>query len=493
MVNRRTLITALATTGAGLFTGAALTPLVKAGAADSAPGATATPARAAAPAGPAVEPFQVPLPSLPVITPVSTAGGTDVYDITMRPGRAQILPGLRTDVLTYDGNFPGGVIKARSGRPVVVRQRNALEVDTSVHLHGASVPAASDGLPMATITPGGTRTYTYPNRQPHASLWFHDHAHHAESENVYRGLSGTYLLTDATEQALPLPAGQYDIPIALRDAHFDDSGQLVYLMDDAAGRSTLLANGKPYPHLKVAARKYRFRLLNSSNLRFFRLQLADGSPFVQIGSDGGLLPRPHTTDTLLLSPAERADIVIDFSRYPLGTRLVLRNTLGPGDPDRIGQVMRFDVDRTAADPSSIPDVLRTLPPLPPATAHRTCELDVVDDAAAGPRGYINGKQYDPDRIDTRIAHGSSEIWTVTNANTDIPHNFHMHLVQFRVLERNGAGPDGSEAGLKDTVRLMPGETVTLQATFDTYRGTYVYHCHLLDHSAMGMMAQMAIA
>lgn len=317
MVTRRTLMTALSVTGAGLFTGAALTPLMTAGAATREDAAATGPA---APVGPAVQPFQVPLPLLPVLTPDATRGGADVYDITMRRTRAAILPGLSTDVLTYDGHFPGGIVRARSGRPVVMRQHNRLGVDTSVHLHGASVPVASDGGPMNTFASGTSRTYTYPNQQPHASLWYHDHAHHSESENCYRGLSGSYLLTDDVEEALPLPAGRYDVTVALRDAHFDDDGQLLYILDDAAGRSTILANGKPYPYLRVAARKYRFRLLNSSNLRFFALRLADGSSFTQIGSDGGLLPRP--------SPPTRCSCHRPSARMSSSTSPVTRSAPG---------------------------------------------------------------------------------------------------------------------------------------------------------------------
>lgn len=481
VTRRRVLGTALATTTASLATAAALTPLLQARSARAGTHPQGVPL------------FAVPLPQPPVLEPVSTAGGKDTYVLTQRRTRAQILPGVRTEVLTYNGHFPGPTIRARSGRPVVVHHRNALDHPVSVHLHGASVPPGDDGGPMDTFAPGTTRTYTYPNRQPHASLWYHDHAHHHESEHVYRGLSGSYLLTDDTEQALPLPAGAYDIPIALRDARFDEQNTLVYEMDDALGRTTLLANGKPYPYLEVAARKYRFRLLNSSNLRFFRLRLADGSPFIQIGSDGGLLPTPAPTTDLWLSPAERADIVVDFSRYPLGTRLVLENTVGPGTPEQVGQVLRFDVVRTAPDPSRVPPVLRTLPPLPTATTERSFAMRMSDESGApGAQGLINDRVFDHDRIDTRIRHGASEIWTVTNPGTLVPHNFHLHLVQFRVLERNGRAPDASESGLKDTVRLLPGETVRLHAVFDTYRGTYVYHCHLLDHSAMGMMAQMRI-
>lgn len=322
---------------------------------------------------------------------------------------------------------------------------------------------------MDTINPGDERVYTYLNRQCHASLWYHDHAHHQESENVYRGLQGSYLISDIVEDALPLPKGEYDVVIQLRDADFDASGQLLYAMSDR-NRNTLLVNGAPYPYFEVAARKYRLRIANTSNARFFELRLSDGSDLIQIGSDGGLLPSPNTTKSVYLSSGERADVVIDFSRYPVGTQIVLQNTAGRGPVEQVGQVMRFDVTRTADDPSSVPPVLRALPPLPTPTNSRTIVLRMDEDGRPNPQAYIDDKMYDPARIDATIRYGASEVWTVTNANVRAPHN----------------------SGLKDTVVLQPGETVKLQATFDTYAGKYVYHCHMLDHSAMGMMATMKI-
>ncbi|MCF3136755.1 multicopper oxidase family protein [Streptomyces olivochromogenes] len=490
MPTRRTVLNAaLVTAGSGVFTGAALTPLMRHG-----EDAAAVEPAAANVDAPAIEKFKLRMPVPRVLTPYSTSDGVDRYRITMRTTQAEILPGLRTTVETYGGYFPGPVIRARSGRPVAITQRNSLDMPTSVHLHGSSVPAIDDGGPMETIAPGGSRLYTYPNQQSHASLWFHDHAHHMESEHVYRGLYGTYLLTDAEERSLPLPCGAYDVPIAIRDAQFDAAGQFVYVMGDFQNRTTLMANGVAYPRFEVAARKYRLRLLNSSNLRSFRLRLADGGEIVQIGSDGGLLTKPNPTDAVFLSPGERVDVVVDFSRYAVGTQLVLENTLLNGGPaELLGQVMRFDVVRTATDRSEIPSALRELPPLPQPTAERTVVLSMDETGGANAKGYINGKTYDPDRVDDFIRHGASEVWTVTNTNRFVPHNIHLHLVQFRVLERNGQPPAPAEAGLKDTVMLMPGETVKLQATFDTYRGTYLYHCHLIDHAAMGMMAQFKVS
>ncbi|MEU6394776.1 multicopper oxidase family protein [Streptomyces sp. NPDC046939] len=476
---RRVLGAGLSVAGVGL-TGVSLLPVFHAY------GSTTGPV-----AEPPVQPFSEPMPLVPVLAPVSTAHGTDTYEMTMRTVSRSILPGLQTELRTYNGQFPGPTIKARRGRPVVVRHRNELPVAASVHVHGASVPQRHDGAPMDTIAPGAERVYRYPNKQAHASLWYHDHAHHVESENVYRGMHGSYLLTDDEEEALPLPKGDFDVVIGIRDAHFDTTtGALVYRMSDRA-RTTLLVNGAPVPHFKVAARSYRLRFANHSNQRFFELRLEDDSDMVQIASDGGLLPRPHATKSVYLTSGERADVVIDFSRYPVGTKIVLRNT-GFGATAETGQVMRFDVDRTAEDDSSVPDVLRTLPRLPKPTAQRSLVLRMDEDGRPDPQAYIDDKLYDPGRVDARIRAGASEIWTVTNANAKAPHNFHMHLVQFRVRERNGAAPGPEEAGLKDTVRLLPGETVTLQATFDTYRGEYVYHCHMLDHSAMGMMATMKI-
>lgn len=204
-------------------------------------------------------------------------------------------------------------------------------------------------------------------------------------------------------------------------------------MGDFRNRNAILANGKPWPYFEVAARKYRFRFTNTANQRFFDLSLADDSELVQIGTDGGLLPAPHRTNTVAISPGERADVVIDFSRYPVGTIIELVNKdVAPFEPaGLVGKVMQFRVTRTAQDRSVVPDTLRTLPPLPAATVDRYFEMRMDETGSPGSQAYINGKTYDMDRIDTEIAYGATEIWTVKNANQLAPHNFHMHLVQFR--------------------------------------------------------------
>ncbi|WP_371675093.1 multicopper oxidase family protein [Streptomyces sp. NBC_01276] len=490
MITRRTALRAGVAATSIVGTGGMLLPVVNAV-------ATEPPAPAAELDAAGIAKFTQRMPLAPVLQPYLTTSTTSYYRMNLKEASKEIVPGLTTRLRTFNGSFPGPVIKAESGRRVVVRQTNSLSVPTSIHLHGAHVPQDSDGSPMDLIeADGGTKTYTYPNTQPHANLWFHDHAHHMESENVFRGMTGTYVLTDDIERRLRLPSGAYDVPVSLRDARFAQNGELIYEMGDFKHRNVILANGRAWPYFEVAARKYRFRLTNTANQRFFALRLADGSEIVQIGTDGGLLPAPHRTDTVAISPGERADVVIDFSRYPVGTTIELVNKdVAPFESaDVVGKVIQFRVTRTARDDSVVPDTLRTLPPLPAATVNRSFDMKMDETGSPGSQAYINGKTYDMDRIDTEIAYGATEIWTVKNSNQFAPHNFHMHLVQFRVLERNGQPVTaGSETGLKDTVPLKPGETVKLQATFTGYRGTYVYHCHLFDHGAMGMMANMRIS
>ncbi len=430
---------------------------------------------------PALAPFSTQMPILPTLQPVQSGLDVDIYKIPIKAGTAEILPGVQTPVLTYGGRFLGPTIRAKTNRRVKIMYQNQLDMPANVHLHGGHVPSVSDGHPMDVIQPGQARVYDYPNTQQGATLWYHDHSHHMEAEHVYRGLQGFYLIEDDSERRLNLPSGAYDVPILLRDVEFDANGELIFF-DDPANRTTILANGKAQPYFPVAARKYRFRLLNGSNEHVFQLNLG-GETMTKIASDGGLLPAPVPVTEMQLASAERAEIVVDFARYPIGTQLVLSNGSDP--------ILRFDVVRRAVDTSRVPDQLRPLPALPTPTVTRDVALSF--DLTADPIGLVNGRPFDPARVDFQIKRGSTEIWNVVNADTfAIDHTFHMHLVQFRVLERNGAAPPQHDAGLKDTVRLPPGGSLKLQATFRDYLGKYVYHCHYLEHSSIGMMAQMEI-
>ncbi|MER7764126.1 multicopper oxidase family protein [Streptomyces sp. NPDC097619] len=434
----------------------------------------------------AATPFAVRMPVPPVLAPVRRTAEADEYEISVKNADVNVLPGMTTAAITFNGQFVAPTIRARSGRPVKIRYTNRLDHGATVHVHGAHVSADNDGYPMDLIAPGASRTFTYPNSQPGATLWYHDHTHHWEAEHVYKGMHGFYLIDGPDEYGLNLPSGAYDVPILIRDAHFDDKGGLILDVERPEARSTFLANGKPQPYFPVARRKYRFRLLNASIHRIFELDLG-GAEMVQIGSDGGLLPEPVKVTKLTLAPGERAEVVVDFAKHALGSKLTLSEPSGP--------VVRFDVEREAVDPSRVPARLRPLPPLPSPVRTREFKLAVAPSMMAY---AINDLEWDPNRVDAVIKEGTSEIWRIYNADTvdspfgGIDHNFHVHLVQFRVLDRDGKPPAPGEEGWKDTVLVRPGESVRIQATFKGSPGKYVYHCHLQEHSVAGMMGQLEI-
>jgi spore coat protein A len=484
MVNRRTILTAGGVAVGMVATARLLGPeegeaagqVPHAGHHDASPRAGAAMTRR-------FQPFSWEMPRPPVAQPAATTGDTDLYQIAIKQASAELIPGFRTPVLTFGGQFLGPTIRAKTGRRVVVNYTNNLPQAANVHLHGGHTPADSDGYPMDLIAPGQSRQYNYPNRQQGCTLWYHDHSHGTEAEHCYRGLHGFYLIEDESERALNLPSGDYDVPIMLRDALFDTSG--AFIPDgDPTLRTTVLVNGKSQPYFPVAARKYRLRLLNAANERVFRLTLGGGAQMVQIASDGGLLPAPVPLSKMVLSSAQRNEVVVDFGRFAVGTKIVLTDEV-------LGDVLRFDVVRPATDNSRVPAQLRPLPVLPAATVTRDVSLSF--DLSGTPVGLVNGKAFDENRVDFTVKRGATEIWRITNDDPPgIDHTFHLHLVEFQVLDRNGLPPLPEDIGLRDTLRLSPGESVRIKATFSDHLGRYVYHCHFLEHSSVGMMARMDI-
>jgi FtsP/CotA-like multicopper oxidase with cupredoxin domain len=462
----------------------------------------------------------------------------------------EILPGVRTEVWGYDGIFPGPTLVSRSGRRTVVQHRNELSVPTVVHLHGGHTPATSDGYPTDLILPSGsvatgsatagvaavsatagvaagatgmasmpgmpnmtadpsavitqgTREYVYPFQQRAATLWYHDHRMGFTGPSVWRGLAGFHLVHDDEEDALPLPGGERDIPLMLADRAFAADGSLLYPAVDPSGLhqagvqgaydqgvlgDVILVNGAPWPELEVDAVRYRFRVLNASNARRYRIGLDPAPPggagLVQIGSDGGLLAAPIAHDTIDLSPAERFDLVIDFSHYRVGDVVTLRNLLGSGST---ANVMRFRVVRGATrDESRIPARLAAIEPLAPssAVARRTFLFAMTDDGWT-----INGARFDPAGSGPNPRLGTVEIWRFIS---DFQHSIHMHLGQFQIVGRDGRGPGPFDAGWKDTVDLSPAQAIDVIVRFDDYRGRFLFHCHNLEHEDMAMMANFHV-
>lgn len=494
---------------AGLLTSAALSRR---------PPYTGAELRSAVPLPPA---FQVPLPIPSALAPV----GADHYEITQREAAVEILPGVRTPMWTYEGTFPGPTIEARRGRPITVTHRNALPVPTVVHLHGGRTPAASDGYPTDLVLPDGwqdaahgmpdpraaptrlTRDYTFPLDQRPTLLWYHDHRMDFTAPAIWRGLAGLQIVRDDAEDSLGLPAGRRELPLMIADRAFAADGSLAYPALDPTLRvrpgvrepylggvlgDVILVNGAPWPVHEVDAVRYRLRILNASNARHYELEAIsdDGRrlDLVQVGADQGLLAAPVTHRLLPIAPAERYDVVIDFSGVPVGGRVRILNRLGSG---RTRDVMAFRVARKAADNSRIPPTLSNdLPAWRRSDAVRVREFSFRAGHMHGGHGWvIGGLPFDPARSDVTVRLGEVEVWRLV---ADVHHPVHLHLVGFRVLSRNGRPPLPQDAGLKDTVSLRPGEAVEIITRFDGYRGRYLFHCHNAEHEDMGMMANLEV-
>lgn len=477
------------------------------------------------------------------------------YEVRMQQFRQKLHRDLpATLVWGFEGAYPGPTIEAIRNQWIKVKWLNnlpaehLLPVDTTIHgagpdqprvrtvihLHGGVVPPESDGYPEAWFTnnyqevgPFFTRkVYDYPNRQRPTTLWYHAHALGITRLNVYAGLAGAYIIRDAREEALDLPKGCYELPLLIQDRSFQPDGSLFYpsqpdppvpgvdpsVIPDFFGE-TILVNGIVWPYLEVEPRKYRFRIINGSNARFYRLSLSSGQPFYQIGTDGGLLEKPVVTKEILLAPAERADLIIDFSPYWRQNILLTNDAVAPFprgeavDPDTVGQIMQFRVSLplSSYDFSQIPARLSIIHRLSEAEASRERKLTLVreSDQYGRPFLLLDGKIWD-DPISENPRLGSIEVWQLINLALST-HPIHLHLVNFQVLDRQSFDleyfrqtgqilptgpvrlPDLNERGWKDTVRANPGEVTRIISRFGPYTGLYVWHCHILEHEDHEMM------
>ena len=417
----------------------------------------------------------------------------DVYDVDIREGLAEILPGFQTPIYGYEGIYPGPTIVARKGRAAIVRQSNRLTFDSNVHLHGGYVPAAHDGHPMDVIRPGAKFDYSYPNDQDAAFLWYHDHAHGRTARTLYYGLLGAYILHDEREAELDLPRGDYDVPLILADHAFNKDGSFRYVenVDVGLRGDTILVNGAVAPRMRVERRIYRLRFLNASNARSYELRLGQGRKVVQIASDGGLLERPVTRTSVPLDPAERVELLVDFRQFRPGSEIVLHNDLSETSLPSTRAVMRFDVVRGGgSEEARIPrGRMRTLQKLPEPNASRRWDLSLA--TTAGVQWQIAGRGFDPARIDVRPRLGTTELWQWHNPSNRV-HPMHLHGMLFRIVERSTGVVHPGDRGWKDTVGVQPGETVTVQPWFAPYTGRYVFHCHALEHGDKAMMLQLEV-
>jgi spore coat protein A len=454
--------------------------------------------------------FELPFRTPPVLTPSATDATTDYYEMSQVISEVEVVPGLKTTIWGYNGMFPGPTIHARTNRRVVIRQTNLLPHAVSVHLHGGVQPPESDGYPTDLIPPGGTKEYVYPNLHRAATLFYHDHAMDRTGPNVYKGLAGLYLLTDDVDASLLLPRGEFDVPLIIQDRSFKPDGNFAFNEDDPSNSfaevgDIILINGVPWPRFSVAARKYRLRLLNASSTRTYHLGLSPHAAMVQIATEGGLLDAPIHVNSIRLAPAERAEVVVDFAAFPVGTTVDLVDRVGKDEFSQIlprtGSLMRFEVTRRATDDSAVPSTLSPTERLiePMSTYTRNFVFKPIWRPAFAPFQWtINGKTFDPTVLAAQIAKNRVEIWRFENQAADFDpfaaqeHPVHVHLVNFLILDRNGRPPESFESGWKDTVLVGVGETVRVIAEFGPFSGKYVMHCHNLAHEDHSMMANFSV-
>jgi spore coat protein A len=444
--------------------------------------------------------FGLPLKIPPVLEPTVRTASHDEYAIVQRETAQEILPGRLTKIWGYQGLFPGPTIRVRRDRLAVVRHTNQLPTHTVVHLHGGVTPPDSDGYAADMVGPGASRTHTYPNRQRAATLWYHDHAMDKTGENVFRGLAGFYIVEDDEEQALSLPRGPFDVPLLFQDRAFNADGSFAYDTVRHMGfeGDVMLVNGVPWPKMEVSTRKYRFRLLNGSNARLLQLALNSTEPFTLIGTDGGLLAAPVTVTSLPLAMAERAEVIVDFSRYAVGTQLFLTNTR---EKTPFARIMRFDVVKREPDDARVPARLSDPGFLerPKTATTRTWSFRARFSFRELPTPIvwtINGKRFDLNRSDAAVSLGDVELWRFRNEApirfVSGPHPTHVHLAHFQIVERNGQSPLIHERGWKDTLALDVGEEVVVLLRCEQFRGRYMLHCHNLEHEDHAMMARFDV-
>lgn len=445
----------------------------------------------------------------------------------------------------YDGLFPGPIINAQYGQPIVVRIHNDLPGNhagfgipqISTHLHNGHTGSESDGFPQDFYDTGLFKDHFYQNQyagfttlkqgsngssaadgdpnEALAFLWFHDHRAGFTAQNVYKGLAGLFTLfddidtgdeTDIGSTALRLPSNdptdqtrQFDVPLAFTDKVFDADGQQFFDMFNTDGilGDKFLVNGVIQPFFPVARRKYRFRLLNMGPSRFYEFFLSNNQPFLQIANDGNLLPHPVMRQSVRLGVAERAEIIVDFSNSRIGDQIFLQNRLeqtdGRGPTGKIlnpgTNLLRFDVARDAADSPPVPANLRPLPAIALDEVKQTRTWEFKRGQGAW---EINDKFFDPNDVRAAVKLNTAEIWTLKNGGRGWSHPIHIHQEEFQILTRNGRKPPVQDVARKDVATLAPGEEVTVFKRFRDFTGRYPMHCHNVIHEDHAMMLRWDI-
>jgi FtsP/CotA-like multicopper oxidase with cupredoxin domain len=454
-----------------------------------------------------------------------------------------VLRGPQESLQVIPNSYLGPVIRLRRGQHVRIRFANKLSESTIVHWHGLDVPSAMDGHPRTVIDPGAEYVYEFEVINRAGTYWYHPHPHERTGSQVYRGLAGMLVISDDEESAAALPDGAEELVCVLQDRRFDDGNQLAYvgsgMMDRMQGflGDRILVNGQERPTLSLATRAYRLRLLNGSSARVYKLAWDDSTPMTIVGGDGGLLERPLRQAYVTLAPAQRADVILDLSERAVGATLALRSApyaaaevsmagMGMGGPMGRGmgrgmgggmmqsavpngaplQLLTVRVERREASRFRLPDRLSTFD----SAFTRSADGPSRRITLTAQRGQwlLGGRTFEMMETvpEENVSAGATQVWELVNTTgmmgMEMAHPIHMHGRQFRVLDRKSAAGTRIEAGSvreglvdagwRDTVLVLPGQTVRLQVQFTRYPGLYLYHCHILEHEDMGMMRNFRV-
>ena len=466
-----------------------------------------------------------------------------------------ILPARESPFLLYQTESAGKayqnpILRIESGARFSVSLDNALTEPTIIHWHGLHTPAAMDGHPVNTIPPGARYDYDFTVRNRGGTYWYHTHAHGLTAKQAYNGLASFFLVEDDDQRrlskALDLQLGVTDLPLVIQDKRFDAQGKLLYQPNAQESMmgwlgDIVLANLTPNADQAVSPRTYRFRVLNGSNARIYRIAFVkQNTPldFAVIGTDGGLIERPETVTEAFLAPGERLDVLFDAGQVQPGTDVFLKSLAfdpmenegasgdmpgmagmagmdhGMGQPatglgsSRLPLGLGFNLLKlsvTAGERvvAKLPETLSKISPIRTEGAtERRMELSM-----GMMRFLINGRSFSMNEIAFDVARGAVEIWSIGNPKLGMPHPMHMHGFSFQVLERLNSPPQVSSAarfgkgrtvsdlGWKDTVLVWPGETVRIAIDFaHDFPGnqTYLFHCHNLEHEDAGMMINFRV-
>ena len=437
----------------------------------------------------------------PLVMPATLSAAA--ASLVAAPGTASIASHESSSAWLFNGLLPGPTIRARQGEQAHIHLLNHLPEPTIVHWHGVLAPALADGHPRYAIDPEASLDYEFPIVQRAGTFWYHPHAHHLTAGQIHRGLAGFFIIADDEEDALGLPSGPREILLLLQDREASAAAAFNYAPTSADLHTGMLrdvpfGNGVRLPTLEVSGQRYRFRVLNASQARVYLLAMDSGASLSVIGNDGGLLPSATEVQSVFLGVGERIDFLLDFAAFPAGTRLMLKSlpfSLPSGPNTQYPQGLEMNLLELvctggggATDPP-LPAVLSSVPPLATAGApEREFVFRSTEDMH-----LINGLSFEMNRVDEQIPLGQVERWLFSNDST-LPHPVHLHGSHFQVESRSGGRNQvfPYEAGWKDTVLVMPLETVAVLVQFDRYRGIFPLHCHNLQHEDMGMMLNVEV-